>query len=365
MDSECYHIGDLCMPNTSHYDYTNGKFLSVIGPDLTENILSKLDNKEQAFLKFHYTFIDCQNSMNAQKRECHYDNYKILSKGTGDTINIEGKGPSIYLYHIKLILQKIFIFKFVKIEDYEVVLNGIFTAKSPKFKLQYFKSLPLCYKNFKTFVKFLNLIKCDKYDRNNVKISDNHLKISHLKKYLQEKFDEYKKMNNYNQHLMIEFIFKEFCIEIIKQLTSNNIPLPIKANLTIEYYFDQFFSLIKKTIESLIKDLDSVSCCRVQDVFGKYLSDFKQDIQQIDKLIFDDIWKSIDVLEYFSVLLGKDVFNIEDYIEAERVICDFHNMMRCCFEMQFYSNNSCTLSLVEPMLNDDFDCRIIRALEIT
>jgi hypothetical protein len=164
---------------------------------------------------------------------------------------------------------------------------------------------------------------------------------------------------------MIESLFKQCCYEIAEKLSNHQIILPVNGIVTVEFYLDQFYEFIKKAIESSLKNIDSEYSEKVPVIFCAYFLVFKRDIKRMSKSVINDTWESLRIFRYFNELLGRKILNEEDYMEVDKAICDYFNIMRCINEAKNDQRRTSVINLANPMLKDIFECRLIKAFEIT
>jgi hypothetical protein len=85
----------------------------------------------------------------------------------------------------------------------------------------------------------------------------------------------------------------------------------------------------------------------------------------MSKSIINSTWESLGIFDYFNELLGRNIVSEEDYMEVDKAICDYFNIMRCINEAKNYQSKTSVINLANPNLKDNFECRIIKAFEIT
>lgn len=231
--------------------------------------------------------------------------------------------------------------------------------------------------SFRAFVRFLNCLKLEKYDFNlnsqetsiNSNVN-NKLNCSYLEQYLQSRFkNDYKEKRRSDLRIhisyqMIESLFKKCCTELTKELIFRNIILPVRNHFTVDYYLRMFYEFINNTIEFMLNDTDQ-NDLDDGNIYSKYRLIFTKQVSNMYKTIINEIWNSLDLRKYFSELLGKEIIKLEDYIDVEKVICDYCNMMHCAFAIKNRIYDDSNLNINKPMLIDNFDTKIIRAIEIT
>lgn len=69
--------------------------------------------------------------------------------------------------------------------------------------------------------------------------------------------------------------------------------------------------------------------------------------------------------KYFSTLINKNIVTLEDYIEVEKIICDYYNMIVYIESRQSRINKTVKSDFVELVSIDNYNYRIIKAIEIS
>lgn len=197
------------------------------------------------------------------------------------------------------------------------------------------------------------------------------LKVFFLKKYLKKKFcNDYKDKKEGDErgliiYRQIKLLFNRCCIELINLIMFDVIILPVKGAFTLIFYLDKFYELIKISIDSSI---ESGECYNFENDFAllwKYVEMFERSLSNFHLSIIGDAWKTFNVMEFFTTVIGKDITTNEDYEEVEKIICDYHNMMSTTLKDKKNRNPYREQNLINLMFKDDHTCRIIRMLEVT
>ncbi|EOB12482.1 hypothetical protein NBO_429g0003 [Nosema bombycis CQ1] len=370
---------NLIIPSDCYYDSEKIKHLFVLFTNLTEKILSKAnaDNEDQTLvLNFQYFYSDTKlenafSMVDYKGKLYFYENYKVLNYESDDTIKFKEDTSKSCICHVKQMTQNLFNSKYVVLVDSDTD----FIDQNMNVTLCYFSSQKSCFENFKKFVQFLNCLKLAKDDtdpisQNNSIVDENNLlEMSFFDSYLENKFNiDYKNKKDAKIHRfidMIESLFEQCCYEIKEKLSNHQIILPVNGIVTIEFILDQFYELIKKAIESSLKNIGSEYSVKVPVIFCAYFLVFKRDIKRMSKSIINSTWESLRIFDYFNELLGREIANEEDYMEVDKAICDYFNIMRCINEAKYDQSRTSVINLANPMLKDKFECRLIKAFEIT
>lgn len=233
-------------------------------------------------------------------------------------------------------------------------------------QLLHFKSISSCLKSFKEFVNHLNCLKIKDdtgvvfCESDSIKSVGYSLKVSDLKYYLQDKFKRDYEENEDGKYQFIENLFEDCCYDLINQLLSENIILPIKGKYDVKFYLDQFYNFIKEAIDDLLNDLDNnYYSFDVPYILWDYTWKVRKQTIKMYESIISNAWETLKVCEYFSDLIGRKITTVYDFIEVDKIICDFINMMRCVKENEKYE-----VSPINPMITDNFKIQFINGIEI-
>lgn len=359
----------------------------------------------------------------------YYENYKKILKGTGDIIKLADSDSDAYLCHIKEILHELCNHKCFILDDLNADLVEqpqkftfqhfeTITSCFDNFKkfVQFLNCLMLDFEKNSLIVNgecfseqessssdsdSFTILGCGSFDsdlslvnKENLfickpgseitdkpslieekslsKSVNNVLKISYLQEDFQKKFDrdfkdkkevdeKIKKLYNY-----IEWMFEAFTHEIIINLSSNDVILPIRGLYTVEFYLDKFYELIKNAIEDMLKGrFDRNRALSTGDVVFRFRLHFKNNLITMYKSIISDAWDSANICDYFSTLFGREIKSVEDFMEVDKVICDYRNMMYSSLVMKKSLRDPLELYFIYPRLVDDLECRIIKGIQIT
>jgi hypothetical protein len=82
-------------------------------------------------------------------------------------------------------------------------------------------------------------------------------------------------------------------------------------------------------------------------------------------LVTSDIWESLNLEEYVTDLLNKDTLDIDDYVKADKVFCDFHNMILYILTRKNILKGVVSHPIFADItLIDKFKCKLKKAYEI-
>jgi hypothetical protein len=368
-------------PMHSFYDRGKKKYLSFLCVYHVERIISALKSYDDKQLRcrLKYCFSDFELNFPIDFRYLDMshepfdekENFKIINNQVGDIIKFEEFGPDSYLVRVKERLNDIFIRKYVILENFESVLDYNFECHNHESKLYYFDSISSCLKNFKAFVSFLNILKCSREDSDSINSNDNVFKISYLDYYLREKikFDFRKKydtdLKTQQTYEEVVSLYKRCFDKITKYLSTNILILPVRGSHTKEFYFDQFYKLIKKTIGARIEDLEELYKDHVPGYNDPYFERFASDLYNFGSTTKYESWELFKIVDYFKDLIGKEIKNLEDYIEVDKILCDFGNVMLFLDNLKRNLIRNTLLLYDKPMFIDDFDCQLVIGIEVS
>jgi hypothetical protein len=368
-------------PMHSFYDRGKNKYLSFLCSHDVESIISasKSHDDKHFAVFFYYCFtvfelnvpIDFKCLARLRSFVKYNENYKNINNQIGDIIKFEEFGPDSYLIYVKEKLLLFFCGKYLVLENFESVLDDNFENQHHEFKFYYFDSISSCLENYKAFVRFVNILKCSREDSDTIDSDKNVFQISYLDKYFREKIKHDFK-NKVDTVLLTQFINEQVDLlyqrcfdEIIDDLSTNDLFLPVRDSFTKEFYFDQFYKLIKKIIENMLEDVIKYYKDYIPGHNDSHFRRFKRDLYEFGSTIIDKYWESWKIIDYFTGLIGKEIKTVDDFIEVDKILCDFSNVMRfleglkkdqICDDPKWYD---------KLMFIDNFHCQLVRGIEVS
>ncbi|EOB13995.1 hypothetical protein NBO_43g0001 [Nosema bombycis CQ1] len=133
---------------------------------------------------------------------------------------------------------------------------------------------------------------------------------------------------------------------------SNGIFLPITDKYDPCFYLDKFYNEINTAIKDLKNTKEPTSC----DLTFTNLFKFSRSIEKLQEFYITEACESEFVQKHLSSVIGKDVASLEDYIEIEKILCDYYNVFTAII------NNN--LLYLKPFFNENYNCRIVKGIKI-
>ncbi|EOB14906.1 hypothetical protein NBO_12g0012 [Nosema bombycis CQ1] len=139
--------------------------------------------------------------------------------------------------------------------------------------------------------------------------------------------------------------------------------VPIKGDLTVKFYFDRFYILIKEVIDEVIRKIDPDSPGCAKNCYN-LVKAFIKKVLKISKEFVAKSWEPLGAIDFFSKILNRKIENLDDYIEIDRIMCDFYNMVCCVSGIRDNLEDS-ELDFINPMLANNHEFRVSKGFEIT
>ncbi|EOB12368.1 hypothetical protein NBO_456g0002 [Nosema bombycis CQ1] len=364
------------------YDKKNEKHIAVLDMLMTRNIFSAVRsaNVKSKFLKFDFDYADrllkdypCFENYNGKIK--NFKNYKVMVKNTENSINLEKDGCDIRKRHIKEIFSKLVLTKSERLSKLNFNVENI-TQTNLNFKLLYFESPVLVYENLQNFIHSLSHFKLvdDQISNTSETIfieDESTLTASKFLKHLKDLFDanftspndEF--VDEYETFVTIKALFNECCHHLISGLVSKRIFLPIENIYTIDFYIAWAYPFIETFTDSLRHDTDSSNPNMRSFLMLKTMQWFRKSLELFQRSVIDETFEVMCIDKYFSKLINKNIVTLEDYIEVEKIICDYYNMIVYIESRQSRINKTVKSDFVEPVFIDNYNYRIIKAIEIS
>ncbi|EOB14907.1 hypothetical protein NBO_12g0013 [Nosema bombycis CQ1] len=373
VDKKCSSHSSKCFLSDCHYDIVKNKYYFILCPCHSIYIFSNLNKAETVIFRSTYTFLNnafVKLSNYGREKKYRYDNFKILIKDSSDIFRLENDDLVAYQSHIKQIFSNFISSGFIIEENFESVLEKDFIDTTPKFVLYHFVSLSSCLESYKEFMKycnFLNLVDDNKSLTFNFKVktnSDNMFRASKLKEYLEYHFKIYCKRKMQNPRFIklkswIDHFFKECCYKLEENILDNKIVLPFYEADSLSKYFNRFYGFIENVLDDFLENFEPLSLDFKKN-YHSYVSKFLKKIDEMSKEFVNNSWDLLNVTNIFSKMFKRD---LKDFIEIDKLMCDFHNMI-CCVSATRDGLSFSELKFKHPRFKDNYECRIIKGIEI-
>jgi hypothetical protein len=348
------------------------------------NLFRQSPENNQHFIKIHFYFTD--QPIQDRNHFNEYDGkknvlvtYKLLERDS-DGIKLKSDGINIRMHHIKDIFAEFVYMKLLKLNESIIFLDekrtkGLFEG-DVDFNLHFFDNYSECLKNFKTFVSELNYFYLEKHYVERAVFTAMHsgkttLKVSELKDFLVNKFNEEmeKTNNNIEQNesiIFLKFLYKKHCDYFIKEMLKNNIFFPIGDKFNIEFYLLSIFEYILKSIKSRHRIFEASNSEKKKSILNKMLIIFDSYLERLGVTATKELCESAYVHNHFSGLLKKKIETLEDYVAIEKMVCDYHNMFVYITNLTRKVLNPFLklLKYVSPIFIDNYHQKIVDAIEI-
>ncbi|EOB12857.1 hypothetical protein NBO_354g0001 [Nosema bombycis CQ1] len=322
--------------------------------------LLQSSKKDKEYLRFEYYYIEksykqARLSSIGKGDTAWYKNFKILESREGNVIEMCNDQPiNTLMHHVEERFRNLSANGLISLNNKFIKeWNGDF-EKNPDFDLYYFKNYSDCLKDLKEFINNLNCLTFinDKSDSATVTSSDddshketNIVKSSSLIEFLNRKFDEDSEVNNMelNEKENLKLFFIATYETAKRELLNKNMILPLGGQYTIDYYLKELYDLIienaRKTQETCISLIrEQIDPTNSLFIITEHLD------AKYKKITLQDIYDHENILKHFSDYLKKKISTVEDYVEVEKVVCDFYNMIKYLskkFNTQFSRKNYC------------------------
>jgi hypothetical protein len=394
--------------------YTNLSY-AVLKDWMVKDIIHFLKSPEHdnRFLKFHFLFTD-ELILNHRQFKSYtgkkqfYIIYKLLEKNVeNNDINMKCDGIEIRLFRIKERIVGFTCMELLKHNEYisrideNMLKEGLKSMENDAaFELYNFKNYSECLESLKNFVKTLRRFKLVMDSDSTVLKTDGPIDTtttlmdSEFIFRLNEKFNEDIKKHNVNcsksklrrffciscknknnlndvqktneASSPLRSLFNICCDHLKDEMLKNNIFFPIGNKYDIDYYLKELYKQIFKSINCRQEYYDVNNPENNSSMLRGLINLFDCFLDKLQATAVRDLCESEYIQKYFSGLLGREVKTLEDYINVEKIVCDYHNMFLYIDNLAFRIKGQCVLfPYFQPIFNDTYNYRIIDGIEIT
>ncbi|EOB12217.1 hypothetical protein NBO_501g0009 [Nosema bombycis CQ1] len=371
------HLCTIELPNDSDYRYeTNNSYYSNINRSDVRNIISylKSQRKDKAYLRFEFYYTDKSHEYARKAFLDHrnlewYKTFKVVELKTENTIEFSNDEPrNVVMHHVEerfrnLILNDLIIFNNKILKEW----NGEFEEK-PNFDLYYFKNYSDCFKELKGFIDSLKFLVLFDDTSNSATFTTsnqetNTITYSSVIENLTEKFGKDFENMNTDEKRILKSVFDSICKSVTNELLNDKIVLPLGKSYTIDYHFEKLYAfIIKKTCET-----QEICICpdryKSKRAFCHHYPNDAHEKMNLKKILLFDLYETIS--KYFFNLTS------EDYVEFEKVVCDFYNMIKYlknkfrdeCLQLDIQCLRK-NKAYSKPIVINDYKCRIVKGIEL-
>jgi hypothetical protein len=365
--------------------HTNLKYFKIDNLNFDDKIyFSNASQVDKIFLRVHFVFEDLTSENNSRsltdkKKFYWYESFKWPEKSSYNINSISLKCDEIKARKISINenLRRIVDKNFHKIDkciqDFgrDKFLNQV--KCDGNFDLFYFQKHLECLKTLQKFVKNFEYFKLVEDDFSGGTINmKTTMKISELKNFFKDKFKEDLEQESNNYDKLTSKTFKSFetlindCFtNFVSYMLTSDIFLPISDYYSTNLYRKELYDCVYSVVKVKFFEYEMAELKEIYLVFEKIIVDIINCLKEKQRELIRNICRTDLFYNHFSQLLGKQIKTLDDFIIVEKIVCDFHNMLAYKINIGCSLSKSFILTYYRsPIFIDDYDCSIIRGIEI-
>jgi hypothetical protein len=159
--------------------------------------------------------------------------------------------------------------------------------------------------------------------------------------------------------------FKICCCFVKNQMIKNVVFSPLYGDHHINYYFEKIYSIIYEVVLSYEEKYFNTNFDH-ELVVEQMLKELDDNLKKFQGDLAEELCNSEYFKKCFSELFRRDISTLDDYIEVEKIVCDYNKMFAFISNVaRRIEDQSCDLlSYYRPNPEKNLDSKIVSGIEI-
>jgi hypothetical protein len=162
----------------------------------------------------------------------------------------------------------------------------------------------------------------------------------------------------------LKFLIQRGVNDIKDKILKKDIFFQIGGKYNVDYYIDEFFCRIyklAKTNQEVFQIAENDEKIKILNYFDRFVHESMKELQ---KMVIEDLFEKGYLYEHFSSVFGKNIKTFDYYAVAEKILCDYQNMLAYIAHCDHsFKKKSVSSYYYPPVFIDSYNCKIISGIE--